>query len=454
MAKLQYLDLDNITLKDIANIDSPSLEGTPVTVNPIDENNNQIINFRYLKRQLDKAIKSFNIESAESFNNALTELVPGADYMIHLYGINTLTCDPNFPYHVIWADKYPDSYVFINTADKIFIDDPDDPLPKGYVRVGYFALVDKAGNILGRTALKPRAIDWPNGSAGFPESASIKITAPVDGFVYGYLNYGISFAVPIPVKHMTAIRINDKKIDTYKASIVQQDNQTIIVTANGIDYKENFTAEPGTHFTTRSEGYPGYKGGTVNPSEGVIEDNVIFTVSPATPTTYTCTIEQKPHQTITVTYNGRDYTEERITGLPLNAVLVARITSVDYGYAAGTLNMTTFKVKSDVVVTSTDPIPMPYTVTIEQKENELIRVWYGDRIYTETFVAGYLDDITVVVQSLNVSEYLPGEVLMSGNYSETEVYHQYKILGDVTVSAYSARRKLFMMAASETGGEG
>ena len=51
MAKLQFLDTDN-EIKDIANIDSPSFIGEGTTPNPIDTNDVQIVNFRYIKRTI------------------------------------------------------------------------------------------------------------------------------------------------------------------------------------------------------------------------------------------------------------------------------------------------------------------------------------------------------------------------------------------------------------------
>ena len=96
MAKLQFLDTDN-EIKDIANIDSPSFIGESVTVNPVDTNDEQVINFRYLRRLLEKNINAYNTDTSETYSNTLNNLVPGSDYMINLYGINTLNVDPDFP---------------------------------------------------------------------------------------------------------------------------------------------------------------------------------------------------------------------------------------------------------------------------------------------------------------------------------------------------------------------
>ena len=437
MATLQYLDIDN-EIKDIANIDSPFFIGEGTTVNPIETNDNQIVNFRYIKKVLEKSMLEFNIDTVESNSNCISGLIPGSDYLISMYGINTLTCNPDFPYEIIYTTTYPDNYVYINDSHKVYVNNGHDPLPKGYVRIGYFAILNKANQIIGRTNIKIKNIDWPNDNASFPDSATIRITAPIDGIIYGFMNYGMSFAAHIPVKYMCAIRLNNVKISTYRASIIQQANQTIIVTANGAEYKESFTVLPGTEFTTRSEGYPGYKGGTVSPASGVFNSDTIFTVSAATPTTYTATINQKPHQTITVTYNGNNYTSS-ISNLPLNASLIVRITNVDYGYTAGRIDKPNIKIKEDIIIESTDAVPIPQNIIITQKENETIRVSYKDRIYTDNFQADFNSIISIRITSDKEETYLPGDIIISGNYTPTEIENEYIVNGEITITASSAR---------------
>ena len=453
MAKLQFLDTDN-EIKDIANIDSPSFTGEGTTVNPIDANNTQIINLRYIKKVLDKSLSTFNTDTIEMNSSTINELVPGSDYLVNLYGVNTINCNPDFPYNPVYTSSYPDNYVYTHVTtkgfNKIYVNMGEEPLPPGYVKIGYFAILNKANQVIGKSDIKPKPFKWPNNNASIPDSATIRITAPVDGIIYGYLNYGMNFGTPIPVKYMNAIRLNDVKINTFKALIMQQTNQTVIVTVNGVDYKENFSALPGSSFTARSEGYPGYKGGVVSPSSGTFDRDIIFTVGAATPTTYTATITQKPHQTITVTYNGNNYTST-ISNIPLNSVLLARITHVDYGYNAGKISPSnTIKIKSDIDIVATDVKPLPYLITVSQKENEIVRVTYNDRTYTENFQANYLSRIKVVVESLDIDSYLPGDILISGNYGPTEQDDEFIINGEVTVTAYTARRNEFTISLPAT----
>ena len=437
MATLQYVDIDN-EIKDLANIDSPFFIGEGTTVNPIDTNDTQIVNFRYIKKILDSSMLNFNVDTLESNTNCISGLVPGSDYLVTLYGVNTLTAD--FPYESVYTSTYPNNYVYVNSTHRIFVNNGQEPLPKGYVKMGYFAILNKANQIIGRNDGKIKRIDWPNTNASFPDSATIRITAPIDGVIYGFMNYGMSFAVPIPVKYMSAIRMNDIKIETYRASIMQQANQTIIVTANGADYKESFTVLPGTEFTTRSEGYPGYKGGTVSPANGVFNEDIIFTVSAATPTTYTATIIQKPHQTITVTYNGNNYTST-ITNLPLNAALIIRITNVDYGYNAGRIEKSNIKIKEDITIESTDAIPIPQDITIIQKVNETIHVAYKNRIYTENFQADFNSIISITITSNKEETYIPGDIIISGSYTPTEIENEYIVTGEISITASSVRPK-------------
>ena len=449
MAKLQFLDLDNTTFKDIATTDSPSFIGEAQTSNPNENNIDQIVNLRFVNKWITKTINSFNTETLEANSNCITGLVPGADYLINMYGVNNLNYDPDFPYNKVWADTFPDGYIFVNDTDKVFIEDEEDPLPPGYVRIGYFAVVDKANRILGKSDIRIRKLDWPNSNSSFPESITMRITAPIDGYVYGYMNFGLHFAPAIPVKYMNAVRVNDVKIDTYKASIVQQENQTVIVTVDGIDYKDSFTVLPGSSFTTRSEGYPGYRGGTVSPESGVFTKNTIFTVSPVVPTNYTATIVQTEHQTITVTYNGNDYTST-INNIPLNSTLLARITSVDYGYTAGRINQPNIKVKSDVEITATPAVPIPYDIEITQRENELIRVTCNDITHTDNFKAGYLERIKVSIVSLYEADYVPGNIVIQGSYSTTEVKNEYIVRGPITITATSVIPNAFNLTVPVT----
>ena len=391
-----------------------------------------------IKKILDSSMLNFNVDTLESNTNCISGLVPGSDYLVTLYGVNTLTAD--FPYESVYTSTYPNNYVYVNSTHRIFVNNGQEPLPKGYVKMGYFAILNKANQIIGRNDGKIKRIDWPNTNASFPDSATIRITAPIDGVIYGFMNYGMSFAVPIPVKYMSAIRMNDIKIETYRASIMQQANQTIIVTANGADYKESFTVLPGTEFTTRSEGYPGYKGGTVSPANGVFNEDIIFTVSAATPTTYTATIIQKPHQTITVTYNGNNYTST-ITNLPLNAALIIRITNVDYGYNAGRIEKSNIKIKEDITIESTDAKPIPQDITIIQKVNETIHVAYKNRIYTENFQADFNSIISITITSNKEETYIPGDIIISGSYTPTEIENEYIVTGEISITASSVRPK-------------
>lgn len=438
MATLQYLDIDN-EIKDIANIDSPSFIGEGTTVNPIETNNKQIINFRYMKKILDQSMLDFNIDTIESKSNSISGLIPGSDYLINMYGINTLTSD--FPYESVYASEYPNDYIYINDTHRIYINNDEEPIPKGYSKMGYFVILNKSNQIIGRIDTAIKNVDWPNTNASFPDSATIKITAPVDGIIYGYINYGIKFAAPIPVKYMNAIRLNDIKIETYRASIMQQANQTIVVIVDGVEYKDSFTVLPGTEFTTRSEGFPGYKGGTVSPSSGVFNSDTIFTVSAAIPTTYTATIIQKPHQTITVTYNGNNYTST-INNLPLNAILSIRVTNVDQGYIAGRISKPNIKIKEDITITTTDAKPILYNISIIQQENEIIRVLHNNlnrnRIHTEDFKADFNSIIAISIESLHEETYLPGNIIITGNYTPTENENEYIVNGDISITASSA----------------
>lgn len=70
-----------------------------------------------------------------------------------------------------------------------------------------------------------------------------------------------------------------------------------------------------------------------------------------TKSTYAVIINPTSHQTITVTCDGKDYTTSFTA--KANSTFTAKITP-DIGYTAGTLNITSGTITSDVSITATE----------------------------------------------------------------------------------------------------
>lgn len=250
MAKNLYYN-DNGTIKQLANLDSPAFTGTPKT-NTVNGNNDfQLVNLEFLKKFINQQIEKTIIESTFTHDEVLKDLVAGADYMISIYGLNTMTSV---------------------TGQKL---------------IGYPAILSSSGEVLGYAG-RAGNIDWPDGY--FPQSATIRITAPIDGYCYGFISYGSSGNPNIPATYMSAIRLNDAFIKVNKLSISQSPNQTIKVTVNGITYTDDFTFVPNTHLNIEVEPDFGYLPGNISVtgskytntgSDYVINGNSIISVTPA-----------------------------------------------------------------------------------------------------------------------------------------------------------------------------
>ena len=250
MAKNLYYN-DNGTIRQLANLDSPAFTGTPKTDTVDGTNDFQLVNLEFLKTFINKQIEKTIIESTYTKGEVLKDLVAGSDYMISIYGLNTMTSV---------------------TGNKI---------------IGYPVILSSTGEILGYSG-RAGTIDWPDGY--FPQSSTIRVTVPVDGYCYGFISYGSSGNANIPASYMSAIRLNDTFIKVNKLSISQSPNQTIKVKVNGITYTDDFTYVPNTHLTIEVEPEFGYLPGNIsvtgsgytnNGSDYVINGNSIISVSPA-----------------------------------------------------------------------------------------------------------------------------------------------------------------------------
>lgn len=224
MAKNLYY-YDNGTIKQLANLDSPAFTGTPKTDTVDGTNDFQLVNLEFLKTFINKQIEKTTIESTYTHGEVIKDLVAGADYMVSIYGLNTMTS--------ISGNKL----------------------------IGYPVILNSNGEILGYAG-RATTIDWPDGY--FPQSATIRITAPIDGYCYGFISYGSSGNPNISASYMSAIRLNDTFIKVNKLSIAQSPNQTIKVIYNGIVYTDDFTFLPNTHLTIIVEPDFGYLPGTIS----------------------------------------------------------------------------------------------------------------------------------------------------------------------------------------------
>ena len=179
--------------------------------------------------------------------------------------------------------------------------------------------------------------------------------AAEDGYIAGTLNKTSGTLTADDTVSATAATA----IKTYTFTITQSEHQTITVTANGKEYTDKFTANEGTTWTAKVVPEDGYVAGTLAATSGTLSADYTLTATAATKATgktYTLTITQSEHQTITVSANGLDYTSTFTAneGTAWTAAIKA-----DDGYTAGTLSKTSGTLTADDTVSATAATKKP-----------------------------------------------------------------------------------------------
>ena len=156
-------------------------------------------------------------------------------------------------------------------------------------------------------------------------------------------------------------------------TIIQSANQTIHIytpyKTGGIDHTSTFTCPVGTTYEAEIIAKSGYTAGTLNVNEsGTFSNDITINATAAVALQYTLTITQSAHQTITVTANGKTYTNS--VSLPYGTRWTATITP-DTGYAAGKLNKTSGIITGDdTVYATTDAIITKLTISVGATTNQ------------------------------------------------------------------------------------
>lgn len=130
-------------------------------------------------------------------------------------------------------------------------------------------------------------------------------------------------------------------------------------------------------------------------------------LSETEPTYYNINIINSDNQAIIVKYNDTLQTESFVAK---EGAIIETMVKADSGYIAGTSNITTTMVNSDLNITATDAIEgVLVPITIEQKEHERISVYCNGKTYTDSFkeIAGYT--IVAMVESID-DKYNSGEL--------------------------------------------
>ena len=160
-------------------------------------------------------------------------------------------------------------------------------------------------------------------------------------------------------------------------TIIQSANQTIHIytpyKTGGIDHTSTFTCPVGTTYEAEIIAKSGYTAGTLNVNEsGTFSNDITINATAAVASQYTLTITQSEHQTITVTANGKTYTNS--VSLPYGTRWTATITP-DTGYMAGKLNKTNGIITSDDTVYATaDAIISKFSISVGATTNQTYKL--------------------------------------------------------------------------------
>ena len=171
-------------------------------------------------------------------------------------------------------------------------------------------------------------------------------------------------------------------VNSYSVVITQTAHQTITVNDGITDHTETFSIPYGTELTCSITPMAGYSASDLSVTGATLDasnkfrmpaKNVTVTATAdATLNSYTVTITQSAHQTITVNDGTTDHTSS--FSAPYGTKLTATITP-DEGYTAGTLNQTTATVgTSGATFSATAATIQTRTITVEQPVNGRIEV--------------------------------------------------------------------------------
>jgi len=159
-------------------------------------------------------------------------------------------------------------------------------------------------------------------------------------------------------------------IQTFTLTITQSDNQTITVSAGDKTYTATTKLPYNTAWTATIAAKDGYTAGTLNKTSGTLTADDAVSATAATINTYTLTITQSEHQTITVNDGKKDYTAT--TKLPYGTKWTATI-KADEGYTAGALSKASGTITADDSVSAAAATVTQYTLTITQSEHQTIK---------------------------------------------------------------------------------
>ena len=209
-------------------------------------------------------------------------------------------------------------------------------------------------------------------SGDFWEIKNNGVTCYLGLQIAGKTNYD----TPLNIKKNDIVySVQTQVVNIRQVIITQSEHQIITVICNGKEYTSDFVANVGDLFTVKVTPEVGYLAGTPNVSSGNIpvgETGYVIYASPATNNKYQVTILQDDNnQKIVVICNGINYIDsfQADYGATGNVII-----SSSKGYIAGTPNITSFTLTSNITISATPATRQKCIVSVTQPQNGNITV--------------------------------------------------------------------------------
>lgn len=226
----------------------------------------------------------------------------------------------------------------------------------------------------------------------------------------------------------------------YRVNIIQTEHQIIHVWYNNIDHTESFDVPIYGKVRVDVVADRGYSAGRPLREEYTISSDTDISALPAIPKKFVVVIKALEHETITFTNGGMTTTIEanqtkEIENVLNNSYYIIKVHG-DHGYDGGKPNIPEKGVidydmadTQDVITITTSPVTLKNMfVTILQSSNQLITVICNGVKHTSSFIAPYMSDMEVTIESTNI-EFAPGKL---------NVANKFKLSNDIEISATNA----------------
>lgn len=362
-----------------ANLDSPNFTGTPTVPTPEKASlSSRIVNVEFIKNYINGKLYKFGFDTITSYENEIT-LIPNKEYMIYISGL--IDMQEN------------------DTEDIV---------------LGTVAVLDGEDNLIVQS--NPGVSDVYKSTGGIIQSATMAFRSPMSGVIKTYVNYGGSKG-NIASNYLCIIRI--ERDDNCNISVEETEHQTLYIYANNEVYTgRNFLISKNSLYKAKLIPDIGYINGTISPNdEGIVEGNMIFSMTPAEYNPCNIAIIQSPNQTIILTTEDEEHTKNFIGRY--GSAYTVRV-EAEPGYIPGILNTTEGIISESMNIIATPATAVYYNIVVRQWNHQRITLTRMDTGVTTTTIFSVLEGTKILVEVTTDPNYIPGELNVPTVFNATE----------------------------------